>query len=234
MKSFKPTISFFCPAYNDEKNIPILIPKAIKVFKKISSKFEIVIVEDGSPDRTSIVADELAKKYKPLITVVHHRQNQGYGAALKKGFLKARKYDFVCYTDGDLQFNVADYAKLVPFLEDYDAVVGYRRKRSLSRQRLIQTLVYNFLVRILFSTRAKDINCSMKIVKRSVIDKIHLTSTSPFLDAELLINLQRKGIKIKQVEVSHYNRRFGEASGGKPKVILSTVKDMFNFWIEGR
>ena len=65
------------------------------------------------------------------------------------------------------------------------------------------------------------------------MNKIHLTSTSPFLDAELLINLQRGGIKIKQVEVSHFSRRYGEASGGKPSVILSTVKDMFSFWMKG-
>lgn len=231
MKSSKPSISFFCPAYNDEKNLPILIPKAVKIFKSISSKFEIVIVEDGSPDKTAQIADSLAKKFKPLIHVVHHKRNKGYGAALKKGFLTASKFEYVCYTDGDAQFDVKDYAKLVPHLSAYDAVIGYRKKRSLSKQRLLQTIVYNKMVKLLFRTSAKDINCSMKIVKRSIMDEINLTSKSPFLDAELLINLQRKRVKIKEVAVGHYPRLYGEASGGKPSVVISTFSDMIRFWI---
>lgn len=229
MKLFKPSISFFCPAYNDEENLPVLIPKAIKTFKKIASQFEIVIIEDGSPDKTGEVADNLSKKYSPYVRVIHHKKNKGYGATLKDGFSKANRYAYVCYTDGDLQFDVSEYEKLVPYLKNYDAVIGYRKKRSLSRQRLLQTTVYNFLVRSLFKTTAKDINCSMKIIKRSVFDKIRLTSVSPFLDAELLIGLQRYGIKVKQVPVSHYSRIHGEASGGKPSIIFDTFKEMLLF-----
>lgn len=232
MKLFRPTISFFCPAYNDEDNLPILIPKAIKVFKKIASKFEIVIIEDGSPDRTALIADSLAKKYKFYVRVIHHKKNQGYGAALKKGFKVANKYEYVCYTDGDLQFDVSEYARLVPYLKKYKAVVGYRRKRSLSKQRLLQTRIYNFMVRVLFQTKVRDVNCSMKIIKRSVMDGIHLTSVSPFLDAELLISLQRGGIEIEQVPVSHYDRLYGKASGGKPSIIFDTIKEMFTFLIK--
>jgi glycosyltransferase involved in cell wall biosynthesis len=229
MKSFKPSISFFCPAYNDEKNLPILIPKVVGLLKKISSKFEIVIVEDGSPDKTEVVADNLAKKFKPFVKVIHHKKNKGYGAALKRGFVEASKYDYVCYTDGDLQFDVLDYSKMVPFLTQYDAVIGFRKKRTLSKQRLLQTMVYNLLVRFLFNTKAKDINCSMKIIKRSIMDQIVLTSESPFLDAELLINLQRKNVKIKQVGVSHFERLYGRASGGKPSIIFDTFKEMCKF-----
>jgi glycosyltransferase involved in cell wall biosynthesis len=229
MKLSKPSISFFCPAYNDEKNLPILIPKAIGVLKQVSSQFEIVIIEDGSPDKTNKVADMLAEKYKPLVRVIHHKKNKGYGAALKRGFLEANKYSYVCYTDGDLQFDIADYKKMIPYLSKYDAVIGFRKKRTLSKQRLLQTIVYNLMVRVLFNTRVKDINCSMKIVKRSVMNQIKLNSDSPFLDAELLINLQRKKVKMKQVPVTHFQRLYGKASGGNPSIIIDTFKEMCKF-----
>lgn len=226
MSSAKPTISFFCPAYNDEENLPILIPKSVKVLKEVSSKFEILIVEDGSPDNTSAVADKLSRKY-PFLKVIHHNRNLGYGAALRKGFLRANKYDYVFFTDGDNQFDVSELKKMVLHLKKYDVVIGFRKNRALSKKRLIQTFFYNWMVRTIFKLKVKDINCSMKIIKRSALDGIKLNSTSPFIEAELLVKLKSRGIKIKEVGVSHYPRLFGEASGGKLSVIIDTLRDMF-------
>lgn len=234
MNLSKPTISFFCPAYNDEENLPLLIPKALKVLKEVARLFEIVIVEDGSPDNTDKVADLLQKKYPKLIRVIHHKKNKGYGAALKKGFLEANAYDYVFFTDGDNQFDVSELRKMVPFLKTYSVVIGYRKKRALTVNRLIQTHFYNWLVRTLFHLQVKDINCSMKIIKRDVLTSINLFSTSPFIEAELLIKLKRKGVKIKEVGVSHYPRLFGKASGGKPSVIIDTLKDLFTLYRDGK
>lgn len=226
MSSTKPTISFFCPAYNDEENLPILIPKSVKVLKEVSSKFEILIVEDGSPDNTSGVADKLSRKY-PFLKVIHHNRNLGYGAALRKGFLRANKYNYVFFTDGDNQFDVSELKKMVLHLKKYDVVIGFRKNRALSKKRLIQTFFYNWMVRTIFKLKVKDINCSMKLIKRSALDGIKLNSTSPFIEAELLVKLKSRGIKIKEVGVSHYPRLFGEASGGKLSVIIDTLRDMF-------
>ena len=111
----KPTISFFCPAYYDEKNLPLLIPKAVEVLKKNAEKFEIIIIEDGSPDGTGRVADELAQQL-PNIRVIHHSTNLGYGATIRDGFRYA-KYDFVMYTDGDVQYDITEFEPYLILLQ---------------------------------------------------------------------------------------------------------------------
>lgn len=229
----KPSISFFCPAYFDEKNLPILIPKAYKVLKENTSRFEILIVEDGSPDKTSKVADDLAKKYSPYVKVIHHSKNLGYGAALKTGYTFANKCEFVLYTDGDNQYNVEELVKFLPYLSNNDAVVGFRTKRALKLSRQIQTRVFNWLIRLFFTIKVKDINCAMKIIRREALDNIKLTSDSGFIDAELLIKLHKKKYAIKEVEVTHFPRKFGKASGGNPKVVFETIADMMRFYFSG-
>jgi glycosyltransferase involved in cell wall biosynthesis len=89
------SFSFFCPAYFDEKNLPKVIDKAVELCEDISEKYEIIIVEDGSPDKTGEVADDLARQYQN-VRVIHHRKNRGYGGALKTGFNSCR-YDYVAY-----------------------------------------------------------------------------------------------------------------------------------------
>src|SRR3989344_3535080 len=229
--SSKPSISFFCPAYNDEENLPILIPKTVRVLKKIASRFEIVIVEDGSPDKTASVADMLAKNFKPFIRVIHHKRNLGYGAALKRGFREASKYDYVFYTDGDNQYDVSEIRKFIPYLSSYDAVVGYRKNRSLTFRRKLQTIVFNFLVKALFRVKARDINNSLKIVRKSILSKLNLSSDSSFIEAEFFIKLNKIEAKIKEIPVRHYPRIHGKAAGGDPMVILKTIKDMLSFWL---
>lgn len=230
----KPSISFFCPAYFDEKNLPILIPKVVKILKKNTSDFDILIIEDGSPDKTKNVADKLALKHKPFIKVIHHKENLGYGAALRKGFNTAKKHDYTFYTDGDNQYDVNEIEKMLPFLKDYDAVIGFRTKRALTFSRQLQTFFFNWLVRLLFATNIKDINCSMKMVRRRALNSIVLHSSSSFIDAELLIKLRDKGYKIKEVPVGHFPRKFGKASGGSKSVILRTIEEMARFFYKNR
>ncbi len=228
----KPSISFFCPAYYDEKNIPILIPKIINVLQETTSGFEVLIVDDGSPDKTGEVADSLANKYSHLVKVIHHKKNLGYGAALRTGFLSADKFDFVFYTDGDIQYDVDEIKKMLPYLNKYEVVIGFRSKRALTTSRQLQTAVYNFIVRILFGLQIKDINCSMKIISRKALSKINLESNGAFIDAELLIKLKKNNYKIKEVEVTHFPRKFGKASGGSIKVIYKTLSDLVRFYFK--
>lgn len=230
----KPSISFFCPAYFDEKNLPILIPKVYKVLKENTSEFEILIIEDGSPDKTAEVADKLAKKYAPYVRVVHHKKNMGYGAALKTGYINANKYDYVFYTDGDNQYDVDELVNFLPFLPQYDAVIGYRTKRALKLSRQIQTRVFNWLIRLFFNIKVKDINCAMKIIRRKALDSIKLSSDGGFIDAELLIKIYRKNYSIQEVKVNHFPRKFGKASGGNPRLILKTINDMLSFYFSGK
>jgi glycosyltransferase involved in cell wall biosynthesis len=222
-----PEISFFCPAYHDEKNLPRLIPHVYKFLSEISDKFEIIIVEDGSPDKTGQIADELAKQFKN-IRVIHHSKNLGYGATLKDGFMAAR-YDYVMYTDGDFQYDVNEFKPVIHFLAEYDILSGYVTKKAVTFRRVIQSFVYNLLIRIMFFVNLKDANCSMKIYKKKVLDAIEIKSDSAFIDTEMLIKARRKGFKIKQFPVRHYKRDSGLASGSRPSVIVDTIKDMIKF-----
>lgn len=219
-----PSVSFFCPAYHDEGNLPRLIPEVWNFLKENSNIFEIIIVEDGSPDKTGDVADDLALKF-PNVRVIHHPKNKGYGETLKDGFLNS-KYEYIMYTDGDAQYDIREFKPYLYLLSEHDIIAGYATKKAVTFSRKIQSAFFNFLILLLFFVRFKDINCSMKIFKRKVIDSLEIKSGSAFIDAEMLIKAKRLGFKIAQFPVTHFKRAHGLASGSKPSVIFQTIKDM--------
>lgn len=220
------SISFFCPAYNDEGNLPDLIPQVVNFLKKNFDAYEIFIIDDGAKDNTGLVADELALQY-PHITVVHHQKNKGYSATLKEGF-QLGKYEWVMYTDGDNQYDVHDVEDYLYLLDDSDLICGYATKKAVSLGRRIQSFVFNTLINMLFQVKFKDINCSVKIIKKEVLDNIQITSSpyGAFVDAELVLKAHQLQYKIKQFPVVHYERKSGVASGSKPYLVLYTLKDM--------
>ena len=208
----------------------MLIPKTVRLLQDTCSSFEIVIIDDASPDNTGKVADKLAKQYWPNIKVVHHKKNKGYGGALQSGFRHAKKYPYIFYTDGDNQYDVFVLKKMLSYIYSYDAVIGSREMRNLSMQRKLQSIIYNRLVRYLFHIENDDINCAIRLIRREFINKMNLSSESAFLPAEMLIQLNKLGAKIKIVKVKHYPRTHGKASGGKPSVILSAFLDIFKYY----
>lgn len=229
-KQFKlKSVSFFCPAYYDSLNLPDLIPNVIDFLKKNSDLYEVVIIEDASPDDTGIVADELAKKY-PNVKVIHHKKNMGITATMKEGFATA-VYDYVMYTDGDNQYNVWDFEPYLHLLETHDVISGYAIKKAVSPFRKFQSELHNFLINVLFFVNFKDINCSMKIYKKKVLQAMEIRSNpkSGFIDAEMILKAKKAGFKIAQFPVVHYERKSGIAGGTKPKVVLNTIKDMILF-----
>jgi len=228
----KPSISFFCPAYNDEGNLPVLIPKTFKLLRQVCSSFEIVIVDDASPDRTGKVADKLAKQYSPNVKVIHHSENKGYGGALISGFENAKKYPYIFFTDGDNQYDVTVLKEMIKYIDKYDVVVGNREIRTLSLKRKIQSIGYNKLIQFLFKIKNKDVNCAIRLLKREFVKKIKLSSSSAFLPAEMLIELNKHGAKVKIIKVNHYVRGYGEASGGKMSVIIPTFLDMVKYYFK--
>jgi len=228
----KPSVSFFCPAYNDQGNIRTTVERAIATLEKVAEEFDITIIEDGSPDDTAAVADGLAEQY-PFVRVIHHTENRGYGGALKSGFEAAVRHEVVTYTDGDGQYDFSEFEDLLRVWDGSSVVSAYRLNRADSLSRVLQTKVFGILLRILFSLKVKDVNCSMKLFPRSALEKIEIKSNSAFIDAEILIRLSRRGVRILQVGVHHLPRLHGAASGAKPRVVLTTVKDMFKLFFRG-
>jgi glycosyltransferase involved in cell wall biosynthesis len=220
------SISFFCPAYNDALNLPDLIPNVFKFLSENSKKFEIIIIDDGAPDKTGEVADQLAQEF-PNIKVIHHKKNKGYTATLKEGF-ETGKYDYIVYTDGDNQYDINDLGPYLHLLDNCDIVAGRATKKAVSNFRKFQSWVHNTLISILFFTNFRDINCALKIFKKSVLDKIKIGSSpyGAFIDAELILKANKMGFKITQFPVVHYERKSGIASGSKPELVWNTIKDM--------
>jgi len=222
-------ITAFFPAFNEESSLREVVKKAIGVLEKIAPKWEIIIVNDGSQDETGKIAEKLAKKDR-RIKVVHHSQNRGYGAALKSGFYNA-KYEWIVFTDADGQF---DFSQITKFIETQrktgaDLVIGYYLKRKVSFLRVLGSkLLWEPAVFLLFGLKVKDIDCGFKLLKKEVIEKIPRLEAErgPFISSELLIKAKKLGFKIAEVEVHHYPRKAGRATGASLRVVLSGLVDL--------
>ncbi|MBU0951909.1 MAG: glycosyltransferase family 2 protein [Elusimicrobia bacterium] len=225
----KKTFSFFCPAYYDEKNITLVIEKAVNLLNEIAQDYEIFIINDGSPDNTGKVADELAVKY-PKVHVIHHPKNLGYGAALQDGFKYANKFEYVLFTDGDNQYDVYDFKKSLQLLDQYDMVIGYREFNANSNLRKLVSICYNFFIRTLFGVNFKDLGTALRVVKRDAVNKIHITCTGPFAPAEIVLKLAKLGFNIGMVPIRSYPRLHGKSTSLIPKNAFETIKDILRIW----
>lgn len=226
-----PSLSVFFPAYHDEDNIGKVTETAVNVLEEIDSDYEVIIVHDGSPDRTGEVADELAERYLN-VRVIHHEQNRGYGAALKTGFTSA-KNEYIFYTDGDNQFDVREMKKFVALVGLSDLVIGFRIRKQYTLYRKITSFVYNLILQVLFDLPYRDVDCAFKLLPKKLIDRIDISSVDAFIDAELLIKAQQLGYGVTEVGVTHRPREAG-VSGVKTKVILRTIKEMIQFYLQVR
>lgn len=225
-------LSVFFPAYNEEESIKATVEKAIIVLKKIAEKWEIIVVNDGSTDKTSEIVKTLrqAQGKRNPIRLITHTRNRGYGAALKSGFYNA-KYNWIAYTDAEGQF---DFSEINKFFEkqrqtDADLVIGYYLKRAVPFYRILGSRLWELAVFLLFGLRVKDIDCGFKLVKKEVIDSIPRLEAErgPFISSELLIKAKRAGFKIMEIGVHHYPRTTGKATGASLKVALSGLKDLW-------
>lgn len=222
------TLSVFFPAYYDEKNIGKVVESALKVLEELKLKdYEITIIEDGSPDRTAEVADELARKH-PKVNVIHHEKNMGYGATLRDGFMNARM-DYVFYTDGDNQFDLEELKKFVALVPYTDIVVGYRKKKQYSTYRKVTSLVYNFVLRYLFDIDYVDVDCAFKLIKTDLFRRINIESVDAFIDAEILLKARLLGYTSTEVGVKHLPRVDGISTGARPSVIFRTIREIAEY-----
>ncbi len=210
MTVHKPTISAFFPTYNELENLPIIVQDMRGVLDDLSRDWEIIIVDDGSTDGTSDLADSLSRK-DPRVRVVHHPQNMGFGAAMRSG-IEASRMELIFYTDSDNQFDVQELAQFLPQMENADLVVGYRVKRQDPSIRLFVARVYNLIIRVLFGLRVKDIDCSFKLGTRELLQSFRLYANTGLGDAELLLKAQRRGARIIELPVKHFHRTLGNVS----------------------
>lgn len=214
-------LSVILPIFNEEELIEDSITTIFKYLDGFS-KAEIVAVEDGSKDNTLQILNQLKKKYKNLKVVVH-KKNKGYGAALRNG-IKNSSYDWVFFTDADMQFAIKDLDTFLPFTKDFDFIVGYRKERADANKQKFRSWVYNRLVRVLFRVPVRDVDCAFKLMRKSAVSQIKFKSDSFFVSAELMVRVKRKGYRIKEIGVKHLPRIKGQST----VTIKKTIETIFD------
>jgi glycosyltransferase involved in cell wall biosynthesis len=219
------SLTIFFPCYNEEDNIERLTRKAVEVGRRVADDLEVIVVNDGSQDRTGEIADGLATEI-PEVRAVHNHPNLGYGGALQRGFREATK-SWIFYTDGDGQFDLEEIPRVLPLLEEYDIVSCYRLDRKDSLVRKLNAFAWTTLVNLLFRLKLRDIDGAFKFYPKSFIDAIEMRSLGALIDTEMLAKARNLGLKIGQSGVHHYPRLAGEQSGANIKVILRAFKELF-------
>ena len=220
-------LSVVLPAYNEEPNIERVVRAVASYLESLGLDYELVVVNDGSADRTGAILDGLVAEF-PRLRPQHHPRNRGYGGALRTGFSAARKR-FVFYMDGDGQFDIKDLALLLPLATDDQSIVtGYRiERRDPLIRRLNAKLFGGWLVRIMLGVKVRDLNCAFKLIPKHVLDSITLETDSALINAELYGRAVRKGFGIKEVGVHHYPREAGVQTGAHLSVIVKAFYDLF-------
>jgi len=219
-------LSVFFPCYNEEENIEPLLKQALEIFPRYAAKVEIIVIDDGSTDRTRELAEQWSAKH-PEIRVVS-QANGGYGAALQTGFMSCR-YAHVFFSDADLQFDLSEFEKLVPHA-DADFVIGYRLTRADGFKRVVTMKMLKIWSWIFlgYPLSIRDTNCAFKLIKReSLMRLMPLFSSSMMITTELLLRAHRAKMKIVQIGVHHFDRVHGLPTGQNPKVILKAVRETF-------
>jgi glycosyltransferase involved in cell wall biosynthesis len=224
------SLSVFYPCFNEEKNIPLFVDEAVKFLPKVAAKFEIIIVDDGSSDKTQAVAEDLTRKF-PQVKLVSHHENRGYGAALRTGFESAQ-YDWIFFTDGDLQFKLDQLAEFIPYTETHHVIIGYRKKRAEGKLRAFNASLFKLYIDLLFRVGVKDIDCAFKLFHRKTLQSLHLESTGAFTSSEILYKLKKRGEKFIQLPVNHSKRKFGSPTGNNIKVIVKAGIEALSLYLK--
>ncbi|MEO8480718.1 MAG: glycosyltransferase family 2 protein [Acidobacteriota bacterium] len=223
-------LSIFFPAYNDSGTIASLVIAARQAAQRVTRDFEILIINDGSADRTAEIADELAHTY-PEVRAIHHVVNRGYGGALRTGFSESRK-DVIFYTDGDAQYDPAELVALWPQLTPgIDLVNGYKISRSDPWHRIVIGRIYHHTVKILFGLTVRDVDCDFRLMRRSIFNRVHLEHNSGVICLEMMKKITDAGFGIAEVPVHHYHRAFGRSQFFNFRRLARTVVDVGNLWV---
>src|SRR4030042_7157126 len=225
-------LSVFCPAYNREVQIKNTVESAFIAIPKMVDKYEIIVVNDGSRDKTGRVLSKLSLEY-PNLKVITHKINKGYGATLKSGWYGA-KYPWIAFTDGDGQFEITEMGKLLDEQKrtGADFVIGYYRKRRVSTFKIITSKIWELIVYLLFGLRVRDIDCGFKLISKRVIDKIPKLESErgAFISSELLVKAKRSGFNITEIGVTHYAQPEGKGTGRDLKVIIKSFIHLMKLW----
>jgi len=221
--------------YNEEAYVERAVAAARAVLEEMGGDWEIVIVDDASTDGTGARADRLAAA-DPRVRAIHNRVNRRLGGTLRAGYAAATK-DLVFYTDADLPVDLAQLPRAVRLLEyqEADLLAGYRFDRtSEGLHRVLYTIGYHVLIRLLFGLRIRDVNFAFKLFRRSLLQRIELKSEGSFIDAELLLRARKAGAVMIQLGLDYFPRTRGPSKLSSLRVIAAILQEMAGQWRELR
>ena len=190
-------------------------------------RHEILAVNDGSRDRTGDVVRGLLPAI-PELRLVEHFPNRGYGGALRAGFHTAR-HEWIAFLPGDNQFDPSELGLLMAEAGRADIVSGYRANRQDALIRKVNAFGWNLVVRLLFGRLCRDIDCGFKLFRRSLLDRVTITSSGAMIDTELLAGAKARGYAVVDVAVTHLPRTAGHPTGANLGVILRAFRDLGRF-----
>jgi glycosyltransferase involved in cell wall biosynthesis len=207
-----------------------MVVTAVQTARRLTPDFEVIVVNDGSQDRTASILEELARLY-PEVRVIHHERNRGYGGALRSGFAAARK-EFIFYTDGDAQYDPAELELLWPHMTPgVDLVNGYKISRSDPWHRIVIGRLYHHTVKLAFGLRMRDVDCDFRLMRRSIFDRVHLEKNSGVICLEMMKKIHDAGFALAEVPVHHFHRAYGRSQFFNVRRIGRTAIDVLKLWL---
>ena len=225
-----PDLSIVVPLFNEEESLPLLVEKLLLALRPLGRSFELVLVDDGSSDRTAEVLRQQAAGAPELVAVLL-RRNYGQTAAMAAGF-DASRGRLIVTLDGDLQNDPADITMLLERLEQgYDLVSGWRHQRQdHAVSRLLPSKIANALIARVTGVRLHDYGCSIKAYRRELVEDMNLYGElHRFLPALAFI----EGARIAEVKVNHNARQFGQSKYGIDRT-FRVLMDLFTVWFMKR
>lgn len=213
------------PAHNERENLEWLLPHLARVLPTLADRFQVILVDDGSTDGGADLARSLARELGIDLKVVRHAEKSGYGISVGDG-LREADLEYAAFTDADGQLDPADLARLVPLLDHYDLVAGYRMSREDPAFRSVISGVFNRLVILTFRLPVRDVNCALKVVRTDLLRRFRLEARSALINAELYAKVRAYGGTFTQVPVPHHPRRLGRRSGGRLIPIMRATKEL--------
>ena len=225
-----PELSIVVPLFNEEESLPLLVEKLLLALRPLGRSFELVLVDDGSSDRTADVLRQQAAGAPELVAVLL-RRNYGQTAAMAAGF-DASRGRLIVPLDGDLQNDPADIPMLLGRLEEgYDLVSGWRHQRQdHAVSRLLPSKIANALIARVTGVQLHDYGCSLKAYRRELVEDMNLYGElHRFLPALAFI----EGARIAEVKVNHNARQFGQSKYGIDRT-FRVLMDLFTVWFMKR